>query len=141
MTLTEALRALHQQRRIRSPWLPGMVAVSAEGTPCRVAVLHGSGGGAVIPGWSTGTLPVGVAFLTGATPDLTDPATVGCLLALLREASGEVVCVQHRRVPSSVDPWVVTGPTSTPQPPWQGVAGPTEGEAIAAALIALAGAP
>ncbi len=36
-------------------------------------------------------------------PDLSDPATVGCLLALVREACGDVAAFRCRRVSAAVE--------------------------------------
>ena len=68
-------------------------------------------------------------------PDLTDPATIGCLTALLREATGDDhVTVAHPSHNLLDDPWCV----------WAGGGamvlgqGPSEGEALKAALLNLA---
>jgi hypothetical protein len=60
--------------------------------------------------------------------DLTDPATVGCLLALLREASGDPRLLPQVADEDGIPRWSVGAGTYET----------TEGEAIAAALIALA---
>lgn len=66
-------------------WMPGMLFVNENGTRIRFVVELGThaigmvqGGGH--PSWRE-LLP-----LAGVLPDLTDPATLGCLLALVREA-------------------------------------------------------
>ena len=118
MTAGEALRALHKAGRIRSPWLAGMRVWSPScwlaAAGLRIVAVHrGSAGGRVevtagrqtytvdregsttYP-WSPECGPPVVQRVPHASPDtwepdLTDPATVGCLLALLREAKGEAI--------------------------------------------------
>ena len=88
-------------------WMPGMVA---------------GGGGRRVRSKRTGGPPY-----KGAIPDLTDPATLGCLLALVREACG--------------DPWIRVEPGSRgwycihSRPPAGGGI-PGNGETEAAALVA-----
>ena len=62
-------------------------------------------------------------------PDLTDPATVGCLLALVREAWSEP---RTAVVPLSGDRWGVAIPNVLRQSPTH--KGATEAEALVAAL-------
>ena len=73
-------------------------------------------------------------------PDLADPATLGCLLALVREAHGDSACCV---LPIDYGPggvlWVVqliAGGRSLTARHW-----PTEAEALVAALEAATGAP
>lgn len=88
-TLGEALVALHRCGRIRSPWLPGMLGIDAAGVRFRFVSGHPQGGGIIADErLVTSLTPVGPALLSLARPALQDPATRGCLLALLREASG-----------------------------------------------------
>ena len=62
-------------------------------------------------------------------PDLTDPGTLGCLLALVREASGDPdACVLHDR--EEWDVWADNDYVAS---------GPAEGEALMAALRVLGG--
>ena len=75
---------------------------------------------------------------TLALPDLDDPATLGCLLALVRLAWGDpAICVQHRGgLSKSVDAWMIkteTNPTGYGSGHWTGR---TEAEALVAALEA-----
>jgi len=64
-----------------------------------------------------------------ALPDLTDPATLGCLLALVREAWSEpLTCV----VPMSGNKWGVAIPNVLRESPR--FKGPTEAHALVAAL-------
>ena len=72
-------------------------------------------------------------------PDLTDPATVGCLLALVREAWGDdTACTAATREASGLRGWVMDA--WEPQSPINAV-GPysTEAEALVAALEAAEG--
>lgn len=133
MTLTEALAALQAAGKIKSAWLPGMLVKDSLGRTAR----------------KTGFQPP-EATLVGhrtmeasqAQPVLTDAATVGCLLALVREASGEPHAETGYEEGETVDGWCVRAGDG--EADWQLAQGdaylwPTEGEAIAAALIALAG--
>lgn len=130
VTLTQALAALKAARKIRSVWLPGMADVEEQRVLCSE---HADGLVFVDVGNRRGWFPPSAL----EAPDLTDPATVGCLLALLREAhedSGVWVG------PSHPEAWVVfvRGESG-----WEesGAFGETDGEALAAALIALAEQP
>jgi hypothetical protein len=109
MTLPEALQRLHAAGKIRSPWLGGMAFNVGRGhIPIR---------------FTFGEVDDGDWLPTehGYTPDLTDPATIGALTALVREASGD-----------EYDGWAKI--------PFKGLLGrgETEGAALSAALIALA---
>jgi len=132
VTLNDALRALHEQGRIRSPWLPGMLLV-ADGPIREIRIrLHEEAiasferaPSARHMGWDR------------AQHALTDPATVGCLLALLREASARPGAPPTRwALADWGDHWLCepnSGPYGITHP------GRTAGEAIAEALTALAG--
>jgi hypothetical protein len=122
VTLAEALKALHKARRISAAWLPGMktngwMYMGRWGIAC--------GGGSFLGVDTHGVQP--------GDPCLTDPATVGCLAALAREATGEPLLVaQHSEYLPGGPGWAVVGNG------WAR-SGTTEGEAWAAALIAAAG--
>ena len=147
MTLTDALAALQAAGKIQDWTEMGGLLLCSE---------HQPDGGffRICPGWNSYEDEI-VEGRFGPTvrgedwtelldqPDvvLDDPATIGCLLALLREASdGHATCV-----PDGSDPQ--GGPYSGPwvcefyypsQPAYVSEIAPTEGEAIAAGLIALA---
>lgn len=125
MTLTEALRALHEAGRIRSPWLPGMQLTvhTSSVTVDRYRFLERISKHAKVDHvW------------------VDDPATRGCLLALLREASGDQSLSPLRNGSRAAGlggarAWriLTSDGVEHPQGEW-----PTEGEAIAAAIVALA---
>jgi len=135
MTLATALHKLAAAGRIKSPWLPGMfVAVPPS------LVFRKPGLGRIVAADDTTvsacrderTVSEYLPEQVGA-PDLTDPATLGCLLALVREASGWATWV----VPVDLTEWVVnrrSGNTVV----YNVATGDSEGAALAAALIALA---
>lgn len=95
-------------------WLPGMLAIRWTG-PCRGSHRY-----------TDADVRAGVIFYDGF-PDLDDPATLGCLLALVREAYGQ---------PSAFCRYVESDPAF-----WHintGHVGATEAEALVAALEAAA---
>lgn len=147
MTSTEALQALQTAGRIRSPWLPGMLRIhrypAEDDHPAGVITWRiARTVGEFCIGYDPDTTDEELG-VDSTEPDLTDPATVGCLLALVREASGDFAA--H----TTFDPgslmtgaarawavWVKTGSFARAC-----FAAPTEGEALAKALVALAGGP
>ena len=122
-------------------WMAGMLAGddilnrltyiyddTKEDNRCPVMEAGSADGGG--PGWGWPTLE------SGWLPNLTDPATKGCLLELVREASGDAeVSVSHAINFKGVPYWGV----------WSGdgetliASGSTEGEALLAALRVLGG--
>lgn len=66
-------------------WMPGMLAHAPDsGVEARVQKVDGEVLEVCLPDW------YGVTWLAHrVVPDLTDPATLGCLLALVREAWGD----------------------------------------------------
>ena len=91
-------------------WMPGMRWIGlVPANTGRILVFRSPSG------------PVG-AYL----PDLTDHATVGCLLALVREAKGAPL-LQLTNSGIGWTPWI-------PDPLWAGTMCDTEAEALVAAL-------
>lgn len=76
----------------------------------------------------------GTAHTGNMQPDFIDPATLGCLLALVRNVWGERVHVIHRTDGPIREAWLVCHRKGNP--PWFGFSGPTESEALVAALEA-----
>ena len=72
---------------------------------------------------------VGDEWATGAPPDINHPATKGWLLHMLREATGTQLSTHYDAREEIGDYWYVSG----------GYSAPTEGEALAAALLAVWG--
>lgn len=93
-------------------WMPGMLAIRWTG-PCRGSHRY-----------TDADVRAGVTFYRG-TPDLEDPATLGCLLALVREAYDQ---------PLTFCRYIEANPSY-----WHsntGHVGETEAEALVAALEA-----
>ena len=116
-------------------WVPGMLAVYPHTT---ARVLDGDPG----ESWlayrhDERRLANGGLDMLGALPDLTDPATLGCLLALVREAWVDPSISASEEAPGQ---WHVGGLAQWPSGvdwDWRVFAsGPSEPEALVAALEA-----
>jgi len=112
--MTDEMIAL-SRRAVACPkwrWMPGMLATRPELSPAGLRVTMSN-------------LPMQSMWL----PDLTDPATLGCLLALVREAHGDPVLFARFRSARVRPDWAVS---------WDGsdviATGATEAEALVAAL-------
>ena len=116
-------------------WLPGMLALDSSGVehPARVTDHRRS----AIYEDSDGAMHEGVVSYSDV-PDLTDPATLGCLLALVRAAwephrSDDPVCCTHQSLDGKwgVGSWVSRVFAAVCLPAFD-----TEAEALVAALEA-----
>lgn len=153
LTLPEALRRLHAAGRIALPWRPGLLLSEyGAGFTARVAWLDGDDGQRVNLSYESTTSREQVKggwirvqserLHEWQGPVLTDAATVGVLMALLREAIRDptAVATPLRSGAWSVDTraegydhWLSNLEHRNRHPHR-----PTEGEAIAATLIAYA---
>ncbi len=99
-------------------WMPGMLTIDGDRMSDRDIDVD-----------------VRIGLYDGALPDLDDPATLGCLLALVREAWGDVriVCEWHARERGSIVTGAVTSGTRGAMLPFTGG---HEAEALVAALEA-----
>ena len=70
-------------------WMPGMLTTSVDGPGLRVETVDATDPSIVY----VGDLP----WFVSAPPDLDDPATIGCLLALVREVYGPRVWLMWSR--------------------------------------------
>ena len=112
-------------------WMPGM-AVTAYGIAGRVWMV--SNGWVTLP--EEDGLGDNMEFRLddgAATPDLRDPATMGCLLALVREAWGELASIVRHSEGWTLQ--VFNTDNFLPEWPLSGEY-PTEAEALVAALEA-----
>lgn len=92
-------------------WMPGML-YKQEGVGVRPVIA---------------TAPI---IQGGGLPDLTDPATLGCLLALVREAWGRPQVTTQKMLSATGSEFWAVGVS------WRRFAGDTEAEALVAALEA-----
>jgi hypothetical protein len=115
-------------------WLPGMCAINEHARRWRLVAnvtipghfAEGEGHNNRILGWErTGSL-------LGGLPDLTDPATVGCLLALAREVLGNPTLYVAPIFEFDGRELYVAGWTVYPG---DHRVSPTEGEALALAIL------
>lgn len=67
-------------------WIPGMLCIWPNGNEFRVGQVNGVDGIKELPNYPSGGYGDDYSDRTKGHPDLTDPATLGCLLALVREA-------------------------------------------------------
>ena len=105
-------------------WMPGMLLFDGKSSfTVPISWRHGTEGQRAAP-------ILGSPMFQNALPDLTDPATLGCLLALVREAWGDSEAYPTRMWGQ----WVVvrTDPLTLPLSKTQA----TEVEALVAALEA-----
>jgi hypothetical protein len=108
-------------------WMPGMRGTLSAGLTFRLGERdEGSVWWASTISGATFTVDMRHPSYT-VTPDLTDPATLGCVLALVREAWGEVMISAN----ATVDGWVVNAPLARNL-----ACCDTEAEALVAALEA-----
>lgn len=145
MTITLALVKLVQAGKLRHPWHGGDLWIGHPALGCcRVVEAGPSSWRPMVLGPGHGP-PLVVDLRDGhSRPDIWDAATKGCLLELLREASGDPFATATPPDPSKPKErggvWLAEyGWTQNPMG-GEHVVGATEGEAIANALIALAGA-
>lgn len=141
MTLGRALRILHERGRLAQPWLPGMLLKDELSSAMFVRLAwaddvywHGAYGRKGHKPINGGWLRIHHVNRNDYTPDRTDPATVGCLAALAREALRDPLA--HVRWTSRGDHlgWFL----SCPNLGWMPGPYDTEGAAWGAALIRLA---
>lgn len=104
-------------------WMPGMLTVGG------ARVGHTSGGSGYVHTWEEdpGCVVETSGYLTAADlPDLTDAATVGCLLALVREVWGDNTHAERWFVGPGWSVWLEAENNER--------TGATEAEALVAAL-------
>lgn len=108
-------------------WMPGMRLVEFDGDEAARIVVMQDDGNVRVSRESGGNY----GYSGEAWPDLTDPATVGCLLALVREAWGD------RRMFTTYDDSDTQWPWDVWIPNRRSIrSGKTEAEALVAALEA-----
>jgi hypothetical protein len=75
-------------------WMPGMKVVWPNGNEFRVGQVTGIDGQNHLPNYPSNGWGDEFPDRTKGLPDLTDPATRGCLLALVREVLGKPIWVR-----------------------------------------------
>jgi len=120
-------------------WLPGMLVLTRDGLHLRISATTKSG--ASDAGSFIGVTRTGKAYgwRRKGLPDLTDPATLGCLLHLVRKAWADrgTVHVDEPVAEALGEPWIVRVLDGMADRIWTS-RGATEAEALIAALEAAA---
>ena len=139
MTPTEAERIGRAWRAAGGPWLARMRGVDRKGNGFTILVLHPFGDALVHDDRvATSLLPVRQAMLEQCWPDPRDPATVGCMLAIVRERYGDSSAYAVRDVVDWDRPWTFCANIDPDDRGKDGVAhGESEAEALVAALVAV----
>lgn len=116
-------------------WMAGMLTIPSnageDDEPLRVLFADGMTGETIVSYATSDSEPFWSTDSEMACPDFSDPATLGCLLALAREALGPMAYIapfQHPDLPGGVK-WVMMAGSRQP-----GIEGPTEAEALVSAL-------
>lgn len=90
----------------RWEWLPGMLAISANDVDDMQGRIHTVRGKMLyVAGWPERD-DLGIAICDDCLPDLSDHATLGCVLALVRMAWGAPFAQASPSLPQPA-PWVV----------------------------------
>jgi hypothetical protein len=90
-------------------WVPGMLCIWPNGNEWRVGQVSGVDGKNDLPNYPSNGWGDDYTDRTTGQPDLTDPATIGCLLYLVREAwsdSSLAACMSMDERTWQIDPTV-----------------------------------
>jgi hypothetical protein len=117
-------------------WVPGMLCIWPNGNEFRVSQVNGVDGENDLPNYPAGGWGDDYSPRTSGTPDLTDPATLGCLLALVRQAWGAPLAQASPALPPADGPWFCYLNADTDGDDRRRFVGPTEAAALVAALEA-----